>query len=112
MSLVDFVLSPIEPHTPSFGPFLWMLEFTIPYAEDLYICIGVACRGWPIYSRVTLIGLPDLALWNNPPNYASAADEITFFMMFERVRTEPLDSLVLLKLCDPKKKCSSTRLLA
>ena len=89
-----------------------MLEFTIPYAVELYICMGVACRGWPIYSRVNLIGLPDLALWNNPPNYASAADEITFFMMFERVRTEPLDSLVLLKLCDPKKKCSSTRLLA
>ena len=59
-----------------------------------------------------MIGSPHLAFWNNVPTSAPAADDIKIIMMFEKVRTAPLYSLVLLKLCDIKKTWNPERIIA
>ena len=61
---------------------------------------------------MTLIGSPDLELWKNPPTSASIADDITFFIISERVRTAPLDLLILLKFYDPMSNWHPTRLIS
>ena len=91
--------------------FSWMVSFTMLYTVELSVCMGVDFCGCPIYSMVNLIGSPDLVPQNNAPTSASAADDITFFMMFERVRTAPLDSLLLLKCFDTKNKFPPAPLL-
>ena len=74
-----------------------MMSFSIPSAVDLSVCVGITCCGYPIFSSVTLIGSPALALWNNAPAFASTSYDITYFMMLESVSIYPLDLLVLLK---------------
>ena len=103
VALVDSILYPIKPYIRSFGGFFWVMSFNIPSAVKLSVCMGVACCGWPISSSVTLIGSPYLVLWINAPNYASAAYDIAFFMVFDSFRIDPLDSRLLLKLWYPKK---------
>ena len=60
---------------------------------------------------MNLIGSPTLALWNNALTYDSDYASITFFIIFDRVMTAQLDSLALLKLCDPNKKCPPVQLI-
>ena len=84
--------------------FPWMSSFTMPSVIELSLCMGMNCYGCPISSIAIMIGSPDLVLCNNPPTSASYADYITFFIIFERMRTAPLDLLVLLNLCDTNKK--------
>ena len=75
--------------------------FDIPFEVELSVCMGVACCGWPISSRVTLVGSYALVLQNNAPTSATSSVEITSFIMLDIVSINPLDSLVLLKNCVP-----------
>ena len=62
VALADSISYRIEPYIDFFGAFSWVVLFDIPSAVELSVCMGVACCGWTIYSRVTLIGSPDLEL--------------------------------------------------
>ena len=53
----------------------------IPAAVLLSVCIGVAGCGCPSSSRVTLNGNMSCAFINNDPISASAADDITDFII-------------------------------
>ena len=112
ISLVDSIMYSIELHIHSFDIFSWMVSFTIPSKVDFFVCTGVACCVCLIFSMVNLIGSPTLELCNNALTSDSDYAGITFFMIFDRVMTAPLDSLLLLKICDPNKKCPPVQLIA
>ena len=53
----------------------------IPEAMELSVCMRIFPCGCPIYSSEVLSTSPSLAVMNGHPNYASAAEAITFFRM-------------------------------
>ena len=61
--------------------FCFSIPLTIVFSAVFYFAIGVGGCWWPIYARAVLM---DVDIWkfsNNPPNYASVADAITFLIM-------------------------------
>ena len=57
------------------------VPLAIPVALELSVWIGVAGWGCPISASVIRSTAPSLALWKRPPDLASVAEYITFFMM-------------------------------
>ena len=70
--------------------FLTMLLVTTPRAVLLSVCIGVGGCLWPIVSNAWSAGIASLQLMKMSPNSASAAEDMTAFMICEMVRTDPL----------------------
>ena len=56
-----------------------MVSLMMPEAVELSVCMGIGPCGCPIYSSEVLSTSPSLALTDRLPNYASAAEVITFF---------------------------------
>ena len=56
----------------------------------LSICMGVHGFGWPSSSSVLRMGTYVLEFKNNAPISASAADDITLWMIVDRLGTAPL----------------------
>ena len=85
----------------------------IPDDIELSVCIGVRCWECLIYLNVFLITSPSLALINRPPNSASAAESMTFFIIATTTNTAPF---VLVGEIGSKwslrKKCTPNLLLA
>ena len=69
---------------------LAMLLVMTPSAIVLSVCIGVGGSLWPIVSNSWRAGIVSLQLMNRAPNSDSAAEDMTAFMIFEMVRTDPL----------------------
>jgi hypothetical protein len=87
-----------------------ILLLITPSAVELSVCIGVRGCGWPISVSICRRYTASLAFKNNAPNSASAADDITAFIMVAMVKTAPLFG-GLSTLLD-RKKCPPARLLA
>ena len=88
-----------------FVAFDMILLLINPSAVLLSVCIGVSGCGWPISSSVLRVGTAVFALMNRAPNSASAADDMTFLIICEMLRTAPLfggfSSLFDKKWCSP-----------
>ena len=69
---------------------LAMLLVTTPSEVVLSVCIVVGGCLWPIVSNALRAGIASLQLMKRDPNSASAAEEMTAFMICEMVRTDPL----------------------
>ena len=69
---------------------LAMLLVTTPRAFVLSVCIGVGGCLWPIVSNAWRDGIASLKLMKRAPNSDSAAEDMTAFIIFEIVRTDPL----------------------
>lgn len=68
----------------------WILFVTTPCAVELSVWMGVAGCLCPISSSVILIGMAAFAFKNTAPNSASAADDMTAFIIVDIVKTAPL----------------------
>ena len=66
------------------------VPLAIPVALELSVWMGVAGWGCPISASVIQSIAPCLALWKRPPDSASVAEDITFFMMLLTVWMAPL----------------------
>ena len=89
---------------------LAMLLVTTSSAVVLSVCIGVGGCLWPIVSIAWHAGIAYLQLIKSYPNSASAAEDMTAFIICEMVWTDPLfgrtaESLYM-------KKCPPSLLLA
>ena len=81
---------PVEFHVDALRCFWDNLLFSSPFAVDLSVCIGVfGCR-CPSSSSVFLAGTTSLQFINSAPSSASAADDITAFIIRETFITAPL----------------------
>ena len=89
---------------------LAMLLVTTPSAVVLSFCIGVGGCLWPIVYNEWRAGIASMQLTKRDPNSASAAEDMTAFMICEMVRTDPLFSRTSESLYI--KKCPPTLLLA
>ena len=69
---------------------LAMLLVTTPSAVVLSVCIGVGHCLWSIVSNVWRAGVASMQLMKRDPKYASAAEDMTAFMICEMLRTDPL----------------------
>ena len=69
---------------------LAMLLVTTPSAVVLSVCIGVGGCLWPIASNARRAGIASLQLMKRDLKSASAAEDMTAFMICEMVRTDPL----------------------
>ena len=96
----------------AFVHFFCTLLLTMSSVVDLYVYMGATSCGWTIYSSLILVGLTDLVLCNKALIYACASDDITYFIMLERVRTFLLVYWVLLKCFDPMKNAPPARIPA
>ena len=67
-----------------------MLLVTTPSAVVLSVSIGVDGCLWPIVSNSWCAGIAALQLTKRAPNSASDADDMTAFIIYEMVRTDPL----------------------
>ena len=70
--------------------FGWIFFVTDPNAVVLSVWIGVDGCLWPISSTVFHAGIACCELIYSAPISASAAEVITFFMMFAMFNTDPL----------------------
>ena len=70
--------------------FLAMLLVTTPRIVVLSVCIGVGGCLWSIVSNAWRSGFSSLQLMKRAPNSASAAADMTSFMICEMGRTDPL----------------------
>ena len=68
----------------------WTLLLTTPLAVALSVCMGVGGCGCPISVKMFLMCTASLALMNNPPNSASAAEDITAFNIWATLWMLPL----------------------
>ncbi len=75
----------------------------------LLVCIGVRGLGWPILVSICLIYTASFAAFENTSNSASAADNMTAFIIVTMVRIAPLLGMGVVV---DKKKCPPTQLLA
>ena len=87
-----------------------MLLLTTPNAVLLSVCMGVFGCLCPISCRRLRIGTASHALMYNAPNSASAALDMTPFMIFDMLRIAPL--LGGSSVSPVKKKCPPALLLA
>ena len=69
---------------------LIVLFVTTPIAVVLSVCIGVGGCLCPMVSNAWSAGIASLQLMKRAPNSASAAEDMTAFIIFEIVRTDPL----------------------
>ena len=69
---------------------LAMLLATTPSEVVLSVCIGVGGCLWHIVSNAWRSGIAFLQLMKRDPNSASAAEDMTAFMICEMARTDPL----------------------
>ena len=69
---------------------LAMLLVKTPIAVVLSVCIGVGGCLWPIVSNAWRAGIASIQLMKRDPNSASAAEDMTDFMICEMVRTDLL----------------------
>ncbi len=67
-----------------------ILSVSSACAVELSVWMGVCGCGWPISSSVCRIDTAILALMNSAPNSASAADDITAFIICEIFNIAPL----------------------
>jgi len=67
-----------------------MVSLAMPLAVLLLVCSGVAGWEWPSSSKAMHIGQMVWALRNSAPNSASAALDMTDFMIWHRMWTGPL----------------------
>ena len=72
----------------------------MPFAVELSVCMGVTGFLWPVLWRVVWIGSASWQLLKGAPTSTSAADPITFFILFDNVCIAPFSSLVFLKFWD------------
>ena len=87
-----------------------MFLFATPTAVLLSTCMGVSGNLCPISSSVFLQGIASRAFINIAPNSASAADDMTAFMILAILSTAPL--LVGSSSFSERKKWPPARLLA
>ena len=66
------------------------VSLMMPEAVELSVCMGIGPCGCPISSSEVLSTSPSLAVMNGHPNYASAAEAITFFRMDATTNIAPL----------------------
>jgi hypothetical protein len=74
----------------AFVRFGWILLFITPSAVVLLVWIGVRGCGWPISVSICCRYTPTFAFKNSAPSSASAADDMTAFMMVAFVMMAPL----------------------
>ena len=67
-----------------------ILPFATASAIELSVCNGVGGCLCPIYSKMTLMYTASLTMMNKSANSASVADEMTCFIMWAMLRTDPL----------------------
>ena len=77
------IANPIKVHIHGFCLYFFIVPLMMLSAVELSVMVSVACCMCPISLSVFLIALSYLALYNNAPHYASAADEITLRMLVE-----------------------------
>ena len=68
----------------------WILLFMTPSTVVLLVWIGVRGCGWPILVSICLRYTASFAFKNNAPSSASAAKDITAFMIVAFVMIAPL----------------------
>ena len=74
----------------AFSAFGRILLVSSACAMELSVCIGVRVWGWPNSSSVVRMDTAVFALMNNAPSSASAADDMTDFIICDMLRTAPL----------------------
>ena len=74
----------------AFSAFGNILLVSSACAVELSVCIGVCVWGWPNSSSVVCMETAVLALMNNAPIPASAADDMTDLIICDMLRTAPL----------------------
>ena len=74
----------------AFSAFGRILLVSSACAVELSVCIGVRVWGWPNSSIVFRMETAIFALMNNAPSSASAADDMTDFIICDMLRTAPL----------------------
>ena len=67
-----------------------MVLLMMPEAVEFFVCMGIGPCGCPISSSGVMSTSPSLALMNRPPNSASVAEAITFFIMAATTNIAPL----------------------
>ena len=83
-----------------------MVLFDISSTVELSICMGVACCGWPISSRVALVGSPDLRWETFPPLLPLLPMELHFHNVGE-FEDFPIKFSGVVKIVRSKEKISS-----
>ena len=68
---------------------IMMLLVTTPRTVFLLVCFGVGGCLWHIFSYAYCAGIASMQLMKRAPNSASAAEDMTDFMICEMVRTDP-----------------------
>ena len=89
MVLSYSVSEPIKSHVYCYGYFIFDVPLMMLFAAAFCIAPGVGGCWWTISDRAVLV---DVALWdfsNNPPNYASVADTMTFLIVMHSKCTGP-----------------------
>lgn len=102
LSLVYLVITNERSCQLLFGCFWLPWIVSNYYAVELSYCIGVACWGWSISSRVVLMGTSSWVVWNSVSALTPDSRAITFFMTMEGMRMVPLISHVLSHILDSK----------
>ena len=67
-----------------------ILLFSIPFAVEISVCISVFSCGCPSSSSIFLVGTASFQFIKSLPSSASAADDITAFIIHETFITAPL----------------------
>ena len=67
-----------------------ILPFITASAVELSICIGMGGCLCPISSEMIMIYTASLDMMYKAANYASVANDITCFIMWDMLRTDPL----------------------
>ena len=74
----------------AFSAFGRILLVSSACAVELSVCIGVRVWGWPNSSSIVPMDTAVFALMNNAPSSASAANDMTDWIICDMLRTVPL----------------------
>ena len=75
------VSDPIKFHVDGSRFYFFPVPFTMLFSAILSVSAGVGGCEWPISDRAIFTAVDFWKFSNNPPNYASMADAITFLIM-------------------------------
>jgi hypothetical protein len=90
LALAHPVPNPVETYYHGLGPFLLDGVIGDTAVVMLSVTMGVGGCGWPSSSRHVRRGHAALPLWNKVPNSASAALDMTSFMIWHGISIAPL----------------------
>ena len=93
------ISDPIKYHVYYSGYLIFSVPLTMPFYAVLSIATGVGGCGWPISSRAVCMNVSFWKFSNNPPNYVSVADAMTFLIMLYSTCTGLFTGALLVLLC-------------